>query len=173
MSQQTENLMKKIYLNKVVLNMGIGQSGERIETAEAALMQITEGKVNARHAKITQRDWGVRKGEPIGVAITVRGEKAILLIKKLLEAKDNKINEKSFDNEGNFSFGISEHIDIPGVKYDHKIGILGLDVAISLTRPGFNIKLRSKHKAKIGKNHKITKHDAIQFMTKEFGVKTV
>ena len=77
MSQQTENLMKKIYLNKVVLNMGIGQSGERIETAKAALMQITKGKVNARHAKKTQRDWGVRKGEPIGVAITVRGEEAI------------------------------------------------------------------------------------------------
>ena len=62
MSQQTENMMKKIYLNKVVLNMGIGQSGERIETAKAALMQITEGKVNARHAKKAQRDWGVRKG---------------------------------------------------------------------------------------------------------------
>ena len=173
MSQQTENLMKKIYLNKVVLNMGIGQSGERIETAKAALTQITEGKINARNAKKTQRDWGVRKGEPIGVAITVRGEKAILLLKKLMEAKDNKINEKSFDNEGNFSFGISEHIDIPGVKYDHKIGILGLDIAISLVRPGFNIKLRSKHKAKIGKSHRITKQEAIQFMTKEFGVTTV
>ena len=173
MSQQTENMMKKISLNKVVLNMGIGQSGERIETAKAALMQITEGKVNSRHAKKAQRDWGVRKGEPIGVAITVRGENAILLLKKLLEAKDNMIKEKSFDNEGNFSFGISEHIDIPGVKYDHKIGILGLDAAISLMRPGFSIKLRSKHKAKIGKGHRITKQNAIQFMIKEFGVKTV
>ena len=173
MSQQTENVMKQIYLNKVVLNMGVGQSGERIETAKAALMQITEGKVNARHAKKAQRDWGVRKGEPIGVAITVRGENAILLLKKLLEAKDNKIREKSFDNEGNFSFGISEHIDITGVKYDHKIGILGLDIAISLMRPGFSIKLRSKHKAKIGKGHRITKQNAIQFMIKEFGVTTV
>lgn len=90
-----------------------------------------------------------------------------------MEAKDNKIRENSFDNEGNFSFGISEHIDIPGVKYDHKIGILGLDIAISLMRPGFSIKLRSKHKAKIGKGHRITKQDAIQFMIKEFGVTTV
>ena len=148
MSQQTENMMKKISLNKVVLNMGIGQSGERIETAKAALMQITEGKVNSRHAKKAQRDWGVRKGEPIGVAVTVRGENAILLLKKLLEAKDNIINEKSFDNEGNFSFGISEHIDIPGVKYDHKIGILGLDAAISLMRPGlvlnYEVNIRQK-----------------------------
>jgi len=173
MAQQTQNLMKKISLGKVVLNMGVGKSGDPIETGKKALEQITGKKPNARNAKKAQRDWGVRKGEPIGVAITVRGENAILLLKKLLEAKDNKINEKSFDNEGNFSFGISEHIDIPGVKYDHKIGILGLDIAISLMRPGFSVKLRSKHKAKIGKGHRITKQDAIQFMIKEFGVTTV
>jgi len=173
MSQQIENIMKKIYLNKVNLNIGVGKSGEQIETAKAALMQIFKGKVNSRQAKKTQRDWGVRKGEPIGVGITVRGNDATPLLKKLLEAKGDQINERSFDNEGNFSFGISEHIDIPGVKYDHKIGILGLNVSTSLVRSGFVIKLRSKHKAKIGKKHKITKQDAIKFMTKEFGVKIV
>ena len=173
MSQQIENIMKKIYLNKVNLNIGVGKSGEQIETAKAALMQIFKGKVNSRQAKKTQRDWGVRKGEPIGVGITVRGNDATPLLKKLLEAKGDQINERSFDNEGNFSFGISEHIDIPGVKYDHKIGILGLNVSMSLARSGFNIKLRSKHKAKIGKNHRITKQDAIEFITKEFGVKVV
>ena len=173
MSQQSINAMKKISLDKIVLNMGLGKSGDVIDIATNALTQITKRKPKSCNAKKTQRDWGVRKGEPIGIAITVRGEKAILLLKKLLEAKDNQINEKSFDNEGNFSFGISEHIDIPGVKYDHKIGILGLDIAISLVRPGFSIKLRSKHKAKIGKGHRITKQDAIQFMIKEFGVKTV
>jgi len=173
MSQLTENSMKKIYLNKVILNMGIGKSGEQIETAKAAISQIVNGKSNSRQAKKTQRDWGVRKGEPIGVAITIRGNDAITLLKKLLDAKGNQINERAFDNEGNFSFGISEHIDIPGVKYDHKIGILGLNVSISLMRPGFSIKLRSKHKAKIGKNHRITKDNAIKFMTKEFGVKII
>ena len=173
MSQQTENLMKKIYLNKVVLNMGIGKSGDQIETARLALLQITKGKANPRQAKKTQRDWGVRKGEPIGIAITVRGNDTIALLKKLLDAKGNQINERAFDNEGNFSFGISEHIDIPGIKYDHQIGILGLNVSTSLARLGFNIKLRSKHKAKIGKKHRITKQDAIEFMTKEFGVKII
>jgi len=173
MSQQTENMMKKISLNKVVLNMGVGQSGERIETAKAALMQITEGKVNARHAKKAQRDWGVRKGEPIGVAVTVRADDATELLKKLLEAKDNQISERAFDNEGNFSFGIKEHIDIPGVKYDPKIGILGLEVSASLARPGFSIKLRSKHKARVGKNHRIAKDDAIKFYTEKFEVNIV
>ena len=107
------------------------------------------------------------------VMITKRGEGATTLLKKLLEAKGNQIKEKSFDNEGNVSFGILEHIDIPGVKYDPNIGILGLGVSVSLVRPGFSIRVRSKHKARIGKTHKITKQEAIKFMIEEFGVATV
>ena len=173
MSQQTQNLMKKISLGKVVLNMGVGKSGEPIEIGKKALEQITGKKPNARNAKKSQRDWGIRKGEPIGIAVTVRGNDAAGLLKRLLEAKDNQIEKKIFDNEGNLSFGLKEHIDIPEIKYDPKIGILGLDVSVSLTRPGFNIKLRSKRKAKVGKNHRITKNDAIKFLTEEFGVKVV
>jgi len=173
LSQQTQNLMKKIFLNKVVLNMGVGKSGDPIEIGKKTLVQITGKKPNARNAKKSQRDWGVRKGEPIGVAVTVRGNDAKELLKKLLVAKDNQINGKAFDNEGNLSFGIKEHIDIPGIKYDPQIGILGLEVSVSLARPGFNIKLRSKHKARIGKNHRITKNDAIKFYTEKFGVKVV
>jgi len=165
--------MKKIFHNKVVLNMGIGKSGEAIEIGGKTLVQITGKKPNARNAKKSQRDWGVRKNEPIGVAVTVRGDDATELLKKLLLAKDNQIKERAFDNEGNFSFGIKEHIDIPGVKYDPKIGILGLEVSASLARPGFNIKSRSKHKARVGKNHRITKNDAIKFYTEKFGVKVV
>ena len=173
MSQQTQNLMKKISLAKVVLNMGIGKSGEPIETGKKALEQITGKKPNARNAKKSQRDWGVRKGEPIGVAVTVRGDDANKLIKKLLVAKDNQVKESAFDDEGNLSFGIKEHIDIPEIKYDPKIGILGLEVSIALTRPGFNIKLRSLRKAKVGKNHRIRKNDTIKFLTEEFEVKIV
>ena len=173
MSQQTQNTMRKILLNKVVLNIGVGKSGEPLETASAALGQITEGKPKKCNAKKAQRDWGVRKNEPIGIMITKRGESATTLLKKLLEAKGNQIKEKSFDNEGNVSFGILEHIDIPGVKYDPNIGILGLGVSVSLVRPGFSIRVRSKHKARIGKTHKITKQEAIKFMIEEFGVATV
>ena len=173
MSQQTQNLMKKISLAKVVLNMGVGKSGEPIEIGKKALEQITGKKPNARNAKKSQRDWGVRKGEPIGIAVTVRGNDATELLKRLLVAKDNQIKERVFDNEGNLSFGIKEYIDIPEIKYDPNIGILGLEVSVSLTRPGFNIKLRSGRKTKVGKNHRITKNDAIKFLTEEFGVEIV
>ena len=173
MSQQTQNLMKKISLAKVVLNMGVGKSGDPIEIGKKALEQITGKKPNARNAKKAQRDWGVRKGEPIGIAVTVRDNDATELLKRLLIVKDNQIKEKAFDNEGNLSFGIKEHIDIPEIKYDPKIGILGLEVSVSLARPGFNIKLRSGRKTKVGKNHRITKNDAIKFLTEEFGVEVV
>ena len=173
MAQQTLNQMKEIRLEKVVLNMGVGKSGDAIEIGKKALDQISEKKSSSRNAKDTQRDWGVRKGEPIGVAVTIRGKDATALLKRLLEAKGNEIKSSSFDNFGNVSFGILEHIDIPGIKYDPKIGILALDVAVSLTRPGFNIRFRSKHKAKIGKSHKISPQEARDFLTKEFGVKMV
>ena len=173
MSQQTENLMRKIFLSKVVLNMGVGKSGDPIEIGKKTLMQITGKKPNTRNAKKSQRDWGIRKGEPIGVAVTVRNNDAVELLKKLLETKDNKIKEKSIDDEGNFSFGITEHIDIPGIKYDPKIGILGLEVSVSLARRGFNVKLRSRQKSSVGKNHRIRRNDSIKFLTEEFGVRIV
>ncbi|MCH9658978.1 50S ribosomal protein L5 [archaeon] len=170
MSQTTENPMKKISLEKVVLNMGIGKSGDVINIARKALDEISGKKSSSRNAKSQQRDWGVRKGEPIGAAVTVRGNDAIALVKRLLESKGNTINGKSFDNFGNFSFGIREHIDIPGVKYDPQIGILGLGVSITLTRPGYGIRTRSKHKARVGKDHIIKNQEAKDYFVKEFGV---
>lgn len=169
----SENPMKQIRLDKVVLNMGVGKSGEAIEIAKKALDQITGKKSCARDAKATQRDWGVRKGEPIGVAVTVRGQDAATLLKRLFDAVGNKIKGKSFDNFGNVSFGIKEHIDIPGIKYDPQIGILGLEAAVTLTRPGFSIRVRSRHKASVGKHHRISKDEAIEFLTREFGVAIV
>lgn len=150
--------------------MGVGKSGEAIEVAKKALNQISGKKSCARDAKGTQRDWGVRKGEPIGVAVTVRGEDAEALLKRLLEAIGNRVKGRSFDNFGNVSFGIKEHIDIPGIKYDPQIGILGMEAAITLTRPGFSIRTRSRHKASVGTHHRITREEAQEFLTREFGV---
>jgi len=169
MAQEIQNTMKEIRLEKVVLNMGLGKSGDAVEVAKKALSQISGRKVNERSARKPHRDWGVRKGEPIGAAVTVRGGEGRELLKRLLEAKGNRVNGRSFDNMGNVSFGILEHIDIPGIKYDPKIGILGLDVSIRLTRPGFSVSARSKHKASVGKHHRITPEEAKAYLTKEFG----
>jgi len=169
MAQETQNVMKEIRLEKVVLNMGLGKSGDAVEIAKKALEQISGRKVNERSAKKPHRDWGVRKGEPIGAAVTIRDDDGRELLKRLLEAKGNRINGRSFDSMGNVSFGILEHIDIPGIKYDPKIGILGLNVSVRLIRPGFSVATRSKHKASVGKHHKITPDEAKAYLTKEFG----
>ena len=150
--------------------MGLGKSGDAVEIAKKALQQISGKKVNERPAKKANRDWGIRKGESIGAAVTIRGNDAKELLKRLFEAKGNQVKGHSFDNTGNVSFGILEHIDIPGIKYDPKIGILGLNVTIRLTRPGFSITVRSKRKARVGKDHKITPDDAKAYLTKEFGI---
>ncbi len=173
MSQTTENVMKNITLDKVVLNMGLGKSGDIIEVAKRALEQISGKKPSSRNAKETQRDWGIRKGEPIGVAVTIRGEDAKVLLKRLLEAKGNQVKGKSFDGFGNYSFGINEHIDIPGVKYEPSIGILGLGISVTLTRPGYGVRTRSKHKASVGKTHVISSQEAKDYLVKEFGVTVV
>ncbi len=165
-----ESIMKKIRLEKVVLNMGVGKSGDAIEIAKKALDSISGKKSCARDAKGTQRDWGVRKGEPIGVAVTVRGEDAGKLLQRLIDAKGKTLNGRSFDDFGNVSFGIREHIDIPGIKYDPQIGILGLEAAVTLVRPGFGIRFRSRHKASVGKHHRISSDEAKEFLSREFGV---
>ena len=102
MSQVTESPMKKISLEKVVLNMGIGKSGDVIDIAKKALEQISGKKPSTRNAKETQRERGVRKGEHIGVAVTIRGDDAVTLLKRLLEAKGNRVNGRAFENFGNY-----------------------------------------------------------------------
>lgn len=167
------NPMRTIRLEKVVLNMGVGRSGDAITVAKAALEQISGQKPTARAARAAQRSWDVRKGEPIGVSVTLRHAQATEILKRLLDARGNEVKGRSFDDFGNYSFGIREHIDIPGVKYDPKIGILGLDVSVSLTRPGFGIRFRSRHKARIGKRHVISRDDAKDYLVKNFGVEIV
>ena len=173
MAKEIQNVMKEIKLEKVVLNMGLGKSGDAIEIAKKALGQISGKKVNERPARKAHRDWGVRKGEPIGAAVTIRGNDAVVLLKRLLEAKGNTVNGRAFDNFGNYSFGINEHIDIPDVKYDPQIGILGLGISVTLTRPGYSIRKRSKHKASVGKAHVITNQEAKDYLAKEYGVTIV
>ena len=108
---------------------------------------------------------------PIGCKLTLRKEKAIKILPRLLDAIENTLNEKQFDNNGNIAFGIHEYIEIPGVKYDPKIGIMGLEVCITLERPGFRIKRRRLLARKIPTRHRISKQEAIDFMSTQFNIK--
>ena len=170
MGQQQISEMKKINVDKIVINIGVGKSGEPIEKAKKALLELTGQQPAVRGAKKTVRDFGIHKGEPIGAVVTLRRDLAIEFLKRVVAAKKNVLKASSFDNYGNISVGIHEHIDIPGTKYNPEIGIFGMDVNIVLSRPGYRIARKSRKSAKIGKTHRINKDDAIEFFKREYGV---
>ena len=99
--------------------------------------------------------WGLRPGLPIGCKLTLRKKKAEEILLRLLDAKDNTLSPHQFDKEGNIAFGIHEYIDIPGIEYEPKIGVMGLEVCITLERPGYRIKNRRIMKRKVPTKHKI------------------
>jgi large subunit ribosomal protein L5 len=161
--------MKNIAISKVVINIGVGRSGEPVEKAKRALNVLTGQRPKVCGAKNTVRDFGIHKGEPIGAMVTLRRDKAEEFIKRVIAAKGNIIKASSFDDFGNLSIGIHEHIDIPGTRYDPEIGIFGMDVCMALSRPGYRIS-RRRNKSSIGKNHRIKREDAIGFLKQSFGV---
>jgi len=165
------NIMRNIRIEKVTLNIGAGKDQSKLDKSLSLLQNISSAKPVKTKAKKRIPEWGVRPGLPIGCKVTLRGEKAILLLKRLLDAKEHTLIESQFDEYGNISFGIQEYIDIEGVKYDPKIGILGLEVCITLERPGFRIKKRKYMKRKIPKKHRISKDEAIEFMKVNFKIK--
>ena len=164
--------MKKIAISKVVINIGVGRSGEPVEKAKRALNALTGQRPKVCGAKNTVRDFGIHKGEPIGAMVTLRRDKAAEFLKRAIAAKGNTIKASSFDDFGNLSVGIHEHIDIPGTKYDPEIGIFGMDVCLALARPGYRVS-RKRNKSNIGKSHRITREDAISFLKQTFGVEIV
>ena len=169
-TSQKENPMRQLRIAKITVNIGVGKAGEQLQKAITVLESLTNQKAVKTISKRTVRDWGIHKREPIACKVTLRGEKAIEFLKRALSAVDYKVSEKSIDNLGNFSFGVKEHIDIPGVRYEPTLGTFGMDVCITLERPGYHVKRRKIKKSKIGCNHLITKEEAKEFYEKEFGI---
>jgi large subunit ribosomal protein L5 len=165
--------MREVRIEKVTLNIGVGEGGDKLLKAEKVLEDITGRKPIRTLAKKTIRDFGIRKGEPVGCKVTLWGKAAEELLMRLLGAVEKRLNNVAFDDQGNFSFGIKEHIDVPGVKYDPEIGIFGMDVCVSLCRPGYRIKYRRRETRRIPKAHRVTREEAINFMSEKFGVRVV
>jgi len=162
--EKGENPMRRIEIEKVVLNIGVGEPGERLEQAKTILEKITGRRAVYRKTK-RRTTFGVARGRNIGVVVTVR-KNADELLRRLFKAVEEKLSKNCFSGR-TFSFGIAEYISIPGVDYDPKIGILGLDVCVVLRRPGF------KKGIKIGKKHRITSEEAQKFIKENFGVEII
>ncbi len=165
----SENPMRRISMDKLTINIGAGEAGPNLDKGKA-LLEKTSGSTVVITKTRKRSTFGPAKGRPIGAKVTLRGEKAMELLGKLLQAADNRLKPGQFDRNGNFSFGVKEYIHIPDMKYDPDIGIMGFDVAVTLTRPGFRVSRKRIRPGRIGKSHRITPEEAQKWVIKNFKV---
>lgn len=157
-----------VSLDKITLNIGVGQSGDVLENARALLKILTGKSPATTYARSRNPTFKIRKGDPIGVKVTLRGTDAKEFLKKALDAVDFKVPKKSADENGNVAFGIREYIDFPGAKYDPKIGMLGFDVCITLKKPGIRVSRRRIASRRLPKKQRVSSTEAHEFLEKEF-----
>ncbi|MGL6297973.1 MAG: 50S ribosomal protein L5 [Methanobacteriaceae archaeon] len=164
------NPMEQVLIAKVTLNIGVGDGGEKLSRAEKLLTTLTDQNPVRTYSTITNPEFGIRKHQPIACKVTLRGEKANEAIKLVLEGIGNRLKKKQFDAQGNVSFGIAEHIDMPGMRYDPEIGIFGMNVAVTFEKPGYRIKKRKIQRRKIPAKHLATKEETMKYMEDNFNV---
>jgi large subunit ribosomal protein L5 len=168
-----KNPMTHPLIEKVTVNIGVGEAGERLTKAETVLEDITKHKPIQTLSKTTNKDLAIRKRMPIGCKVTLRGDDAHDFLKKAFETRENKIAEYAFDEQGNMSFGIPDHTLFKDQKYNPDIGIFGMDVCITMKKPGYRIKRRRIQRRRIHHKHQIEKKETKQFFADQFKLEVV
>ncbi|MDR0523283.1 MAG: 50S ribosomal protein L5 [Candidatus Methanoplasma sp.] len=164
---------RDIRIDKVTVNIGVGEAGERLVKAQKVLEMVTGQKSVQTISKTVNRDLGIRVGMPLGCKVTLRGEAAEGFLGRALPIRERRVYAYSFDREGNMSFGISDYTDFEGMKYDPEIGIFGMDVSVVLRRAGNRITKRSLLRRKIPKSHRVDRDEAIRYMKENYEVEVV
>ena len=136
------NVMQVPRLDKVVLNMGVGDSvndRKKAETAAAELSQIAGQKAIVTYSRIAIATYKLRENQPIGCKVTLRKARMYDFLDRLVtialpRVRDFRgLNPKSFDGRGNYSLGIKEHIIFPEIDFDKVTDVWGLDVTVCTT----------------------------------------
>jgi large subunit ribosomal protein L5 len=164
------NVMTQPHIAKATVNIGVGEGGEKLTKAEQLLVSLVDQQPVRTYSKVTNPEFGIRKKQPIACKVTLRGEKADKIISMVLNGLENHIKASQFDKEGNVSFGIQEHIDIPGIRYDPDIGIFGMDVSVTFEKPGHRIKNRRLRAKKIPQSQRVTPEESMALMKEKFNV---
>jgi len=161
--------MREIKIEKVVLS--VGGTAEELEKGFKLLELITGKKPAKTRSKKRIPTLGIRPKLEVGAVVTLRREYEELL-KRLLATIDNTLKKKQI-SENNFSFGVKEYIEIPGIEYQRDIGIMGFDVTIVFKRAGRRVSLKKIKRGKIPKRQVISKEEIINFMENKFKTKFV
>ncbi|MEK6913978.1 MAG: 50S ribosomal protein L5 [Nanoarchaeota archaeon] len=159
-----ENPTRKIRIEKIVVS--VGGTAEQLEKG-FKLLKLLTGRNPAKmksHKRIPA--FGVRPKLEVGAVVTVRKDTEAVL-KRMLTAIENRLRKKQM-SVNNFSFGIKEYIEIPGMDYQRDIGIMGLDVTVVFKRAGRRVGLRKIKAGKISPRQKISKEEIIKFMEDNF-----
>lgn len=159
-----QNKMRTIKIEKVVLS--VGGTGDYLAKGHKLLEIITKRKPAKRISRKRIPTFGVRPGLETGTVVTIRKNPEEVL-KRMLSAIENNLSRRQM-SENNFSFGIREYIEIPGMEYQRDIGIIGLDVTVVFRRTGKRVALRKVKRGRIPRKQVITKEEIIKFMEDHF-----
>jgi len=169
-----KNVMRELAVDKVTLNVGVGASGQELENAKLLLKRLTSRTPATTYARTRNPVFRLRKGDAIGTKVTLRDAPALEFLKRALECVGHRLPARSFDRQGNFSFGIREYIDFPGMKYDPQIGMMGFDVCVGLKRRGGSrVRRRRRASAEPRRSYAIGRQEAQEFVKGMFNVELV
>ena len=172
-SNKSENIMRSVIINKMVINVGTGDDKQKQESAKRLLELLTKMKPVDAISKKRIPAFKISKGSKIGAYVTIRSGVEELL-KRLLAATDNKINESAITDNA-VSFGIHEYIDIDGIKYDPKIGMMGMNVNLSFRRKGgMRVSEKKRRGAYVPKKHRVIgKEELKKYLQEKLNINVV